>query len=259
MQIPDPMPGTVALPKTVEEYRGRTDTEAVKAVAQEMEAMFAYELLKAMRAATDTSAKGGLGANTYNSLFDMELSRLIAKRGLGVQDMLLKGMGKKASAAAKNGEATASSGSTTAPDHAGDNSDQSMNSLSESLPINGGTVSSGFGIRRDPFTGALKFHHGLDVAAPEGSEIKPIKPGKVIFNGVQKGYGNMVIIDHEDGFVTKYAHNQINMVQEGDSVDTNTVIARVGSSGRSTGPHTHFEVSYNGKDIDPAIILAKNT
>jgi len=257
MQIPDASSGPV-LPKAVEEYRGRTDPEALKAVAQEMEAMFAYELLKAMREASNTSAKGGLGANTYNSLFDMELSRLIAKRGLGVQDMLLRGLEKKTSADAKKVEN--STKSTNSIEKAGSSTahDDLDSAAINVLPVSGGKISSGYGMRRDPFTGTVKFHHGMDVAAPEGSEINPIKPGKVIFSGSKDGYGNMVIIDHGDGFVTKYAHNQTNLVEEGDTVSTNTVLARVGSTGRSTGPHTHFEVSYNGKDLDPAAILAKN-
>jgi Rod binding domain-containing protein len=106
MQIPKPIPGAELPARSIEEYRGRTDPGAVKAVAQEMEAMFAYELLKAMRATSDTSSKGGLGPNTYTSLFDMELSKLIAKRGIGLKDMLLKGIEKRA-AAHNTGENTA--------------------------------------------------------------------------------------------------------------------------------------------------------
>lgn len=103
MQIPKPIPGADMPARSIEEYRGRTDPGAIKAVAQEMEAMFAYELLKAMRATSDTStSNGGLGPNTYTSLFDMELSKLIAKRGIGLKEMMLKGIERRTVTTAKN-------------------------------------------------------------------------------------------------------------------------------------------------------------
>jgi murein DD-endopeptidase MepM/ murein hydrolase activator NlpD len=259
MQIPNSIPGAQLPARSIEEYRGRTDPGAIKAVAQEMEAMFAYELLKAMRATSDASSKSGLGPNTYTSLFDMELSKLIAKRGIGLKDMLLKGIEKKAATTEKNaGEKTVAT--ERGGDAVGAASMMKQDAtIQQPLPANKGRISSGFGIRHDPFTGAYKFHHGLDVAAPEGSEIRPLKQGNVIFSGEQKGYGNVVIIDHGDGFVTKYAHNQINLAQEGDVVTSSTVIARVGNTGKTTGPHTHFEVIYNGKDIDPAAVFGRNS
>jgi len=258
MQIPNSVQGATLPARSVEEYRGRTDPQAIKAVAQEMEAMFAYELLKAMRAASDTSSKSGLGSDTYTSLFDMELSRLIAKRGIGLKEMMLKGIENKVAASEKkNAEKQVAGSNQNAAGGTGVVEQNVSTILQQDLPASNGRVSSGFGIRQDPLSGAYKFHHGLDVAAPEGSDIRPIKQGNVIFSGEQKGYGNVVVVDHGDGFVTKYAHNQVNLVQEGDVVTSDTVIARVGMTGRSTGPHTHFEVLYKGKDIDPAAVLAK--
>jgi murein DD-endopeptidase MepM/ murein hydrolase activator NlpD len=79
----------------------------------------------------------------------------------------------------------------------------------------------------------------------------------VVFSGDLAGYGNVVIIDHGNGFVSKYAHNSVNLVKEGDEVNTGAVIARVGSIGRSTGPHLHFELKYNGEGINPARFIAR--
>ncbi len=253
MQIPDyPMETSTASTASIEQYRGRTDSEAIKAVAQEMEAMFANELLKAMRAASNSSSEKGLGASTYTSMFDMELSKLIAKRGLGLQDMLMKDIARKAGGSSEDSDETAISGSG---ENTKDFSETDTNTLQGALPVQGGKISSGFGQRSDPFTGAYRFHHGLDVAAPEGSDIHPLKQGKVVFSGTQTGYGNVVIVDHGDGFVTKYAHNKTNLVQEGETVTSNTVIAKVGNTGKSTGSHTHFEVIYNGADVNPVLVL----
>jgi murein DD-endopeptidase MepM/ murein hydrolase activator NlpD len=124
-----------------------------------------------------------------------------------------------------------------------------------SMPVDG-RVSSNFGMRNHPVHGGKKFHHGMDIAAPAGTEIYPYRGGRVVFSGDNRGYGNMIIIDHGDGYVSRYAHNRVNLVRQGDQVDENTVIAEVGSTGISTGPHLHFEVRQNGRPMDPAKVLA---
>ena len=120
----------------------------------------------------------------------------------------------------------------------------------------GGRVSSSFGYRRDPFEGTQRFHHGIDIAAEAGAKVYPVKDGVVTFSGFRKGYGNIVEIDHGEGLVTRYAHNRANQVAVGDKVSSNTVIAEVGSTGRSTGPHLHFEVQHDGKKIHPQMIFS---
>jgi murein DD-endopeptidase MepM/ murein hydrolase activator NlpD len=255
---PEAIAGANTPLRSIEEYRGRNDPEAIKAVAQEMEAMFAYELLKAMRATSNAPSQSGLGANTYTSLFDMELSKLIAKRGIGLKNMLLKGIEKQMAVSPETSMEKSRSQEMRKPDEDKSIATDGAAALQKSpLPAGGGSVSSGYGMRPDPFTKKYRFHHGMDIAAPEGSDVKPVKEGNVIFSGEQKGYGNVVVIDHSDGFITKYAHNQLNLVKEGDRVTSNTVIARVGHTGRSTGSHVHFEVTYNGKYIDPAFVLEK--
>lgn len=112
-------------------------------------------------------------------------------------------------------------------------------------------VSSPYGYRVHPITSSLKFHRGVDIPAPENTDILSSDDGVVIFSGVQNGYGNVVKIKHFDGKVTIYAHNFINIVEEEDVVRKGELIAKVGSTGDSTGNHVHFEMIVNDKNIDP--------
>jgi len=108
-----------------------------------------------------------------------------------------------------------------------------------------GTVNSNFGPR------GATFHDGIDIAAPEGMPILAVEKGEVIYSDQLRGYGNLVIIRHSDGFVSVYAHNQINLVREGQVVAKGEVIARVGSTGRVSGPHLHLEIRKNNVAQDP--------
>ncbi len=111
-------------------------------------------------------------------------------------------------------------------------------------PING-SINSGFGAR------GAGFHDGIDIGAPEGTPIRAAEKGEVIYSDQIRGYGNIVIVRHTAGIVSVYAHNQVNLVHEGQSVDRGEVIARVGSTGRVTGPHLHFEIRKNNAAQDP--------
>ncbi len=117
------------------------------------------------------------------------------------------------------------------------------------LPVNG-VITSNYGPRLDPFTKTIRFHYGVDIAAPIGTPIKSTISGKVIFSGKLKGYGNVVIIKNGD-VITKYAHNSVNFVKKGDIIHKGDIIAKVGSTGRSTGPHVHYEVLVNNRHVDP--------
>lgn len=121
-------------------------------------------------------------------------------------------------------------------------------SFARILPV-AGIITSTTGLRNDPFNGRLKHHNGLDIAAPSGTPVKPVAPGTVIFSGWKGGYGNTVILDHHNGMVTVYAHHSTNSVSEGEAVDLNSVIALTGSTGRSTGPHLHFEAWQDGANV----------
>jgi murein DD-endopeptidase MepM/ murein hydrolase activator NlpD len=124
-------------------------------------------------------------------------------------------------------------------------------------PVLQGYMSSPFGRRSDPLTGRLSMHKGVDFAAKPGSDVVAVAAGVVTSSGRKNGYGNVVEISHADGYVTLYAHNQKNLVQVGDLVQRGQTIAKVGSTGRSTGYHVHFEVLHNGMVINPASFIAR--
>ena len=119
------------------------------------------------------------------------------------------------------------------------------------LPVEKGWLSSYFGYRADPFTGKRAFHHGVDIAGKEGTNVLATASGLVVWSGKRSGYGQLVEIDHGDGYITRYGHNKEILVNKGDTVKQNTIIAKMGSTGRSTGPHVHFEVLRHGKKVNP--------
>ena len=118
-------------------------------------------------------------------------------------------------------------------------------------PVANSYIGSGFGERVDPINGLEEHHLGLDFDAEAGSDIKAVAGGVVIWAGERPGYGIVVEIDHGNGYMTRYAHNQLNLVRVGQRVKFGEVIAKVGSSGRATGPHCHFEVWLNGRPMNP--------
>ncbi len=124
-------------------------------------------------------------------------------------------------------------------------------------PVVKGWISSRFGVRHDPFNGRRSSHYGLDFAAPQGSDVISVAAGIVVYSGKRSGYGNVVEINHGNGYVTRYAHNQRNLVRAGDRIERGQVIAHVGRSGRATGAHVHFEVIMDGKRVDPARYVAQ--
>ncbi len=123
--------------------------------------------------------------------------------------------------------------------------------LPEGRPVKKGWLSSGFGKRIDPLTGKRDFHPGVDFAGRKGSEVVAVAAGVVSYAGRRSGYGNIVEIVHGDGLVTRYAHNQKNLVEVGQRVEKGQIIALMGNTGRSTGPHVHFEVLKDGKLLNP--------
>jgi len=119
-------------------------------------------------------------------------------------------------------------------------------------PVEKGWMSSAYGMRYDPFHGRKRLHKGVDFAGQDGSPVIAVAAGIIISSEVRKGYGNTIDVDHGDGLVARYAHNRKNLVKVGDLVKKGQVIALMGSSGRSTGPHVHFELQKNGRHIDPS-------
>ncbi len=124
-------------------------------------------------------------------------------------------------------------------------------------PVVGGWVSSHYGQRTDPFTGDPAMHRGLDFAGPVNSVILAVAPGVVTWSGPLRGYGNLIEIDHGNGWITRYGHNASNFVSLGDYVKPGQTIALMGATGRATGTHLHFEVLYQGRHMNPARFVPK--
>jgi murein DD-endopeptidase MepM/ murein hydrolase activator NlpD len=114
-----------------------------------------------------------------------------------------------------------------------------------------GDITSGFGWRRDPFTGTSRFHAGVDIRASYGRDVAAVAAGRVVSAGVEGGYGQSVVVEHATGLRTRYAHLSEIDVQSGQAIDSGSVVGKVGQSGRATGPHLHFEVLKNGKAVNP--------
>ena len=127
----------------------------------------------------------------------------------------------------------------------------------EGRPVQAGFISSYFGERQDPFSGEEAFHKGIDFAGSAGSQVVAVAAGVVTWAGERSGYGSLVEISHGNGYVTRYGHNQRTLVAVGQTVTRGQPIALMGSSGRSTGPHVHFEVVRNGRQVDPASFIGK--
>lgn len=123
-------------------------------------------------------------------------------------------------------------------------------------PVPGARINSPFGNRRDPFTGDLAFHSGIDFPVPVGTAVRAAGGGLVIYAGPRTAYGITVEIDHGSGVVTRYAHNSAVTVKVGDVVRAGDVVAKSGATGRSTGPHVHFEVLKDGYFMNPTTYLA---
>jgi murein DD-endopeptidase MepM/ murein hydrolase activator NlpD len=127
----------------------------------------------------------------------------------------------------------------------------------EGRPVTGGFISSYFGEREDPFSGREAYHKGVDFAGNQGSNVMAVAAGVVTWAGPRTGYGNLVEINHGDGYVTRYAHNARTLVSVGQTVTRGEPVALMGSTGRSTGPHVHFEVLRNGRQVDPLSYIGR--
>ncbi len=118
-------------------------------------------------------------------------------------------------------------------------------------PISKGWLSSYYGVRKDPFTGRATMHKGIDFAGKENSNVIATGAGVISWSGKRFGYGQLVEINHGNGIKTRYGHNKEIIVSVGDVVEKGQAIAKMGSTGRSTGPHVHYEILRNDKQIDP--------
>jgi len=128
----------------------------------------------------------------------------------------------------------------------------------EGRPVTAGFISSYFGKRQDPFSGHEAYHKGVDFAGTAGANVVAVAAGVVTWAGARSGYGNLVEINHGDGYVTRYAHNERALVTVGQTVKRGEPVALLGSTGHSTGPHVHFEVLRNGRQVDPVSYVGRH-
>ena len=263
-----------------QEGRDAFQKAELRKAAEGFEAMLMNQLLKEMMPKEGGFFGDGLGSDTYQQLFIDELSTLSAKTGqLGLADQIERDVAARAGLTEESENRkepipgsimgrplprpVSSYNSLSSQIKIGDARAISGNALKSymkkafqaEMPLEG-ILSSDYGIRKDPFTKENRHHKGIDIAAPQGSDIKAAAEGKVSFSGWKPGYGNMVIIEHSGGYETRYAHNSDNKVRKGDIVRSGQVVAEVGQTGRATGAHLHFEVRKDGQDIDPNSIIA---
>jgi murein DD-endopeptidase MepM/ murein hydrolase activator NlpD len=236
----------------------RDGHKELKRAVADFESLFINQMFKSMRETIGKSElfHGGKAEDIYTSMLDTELSKNMAQAGgIGLADMLLRQLSDQEPEVIQV-EPVIPEALVIEPVQVKTAPVQAAALVQEpekfSFPLKElKRISSGFGARTDPFTGHTRFHHGMDIAASQGTPVYPASSGKVIFSGKKGGYGNMIEILHDDGLVTRYGHNAENTVKEGDIVSPSQPIAYVGSTGRSTGPHLHFEVLRNGKALDP--------
>lgn len=240
--------------------RPDVDRQEIKHLAQQFEAMLMTQMLREMRRSMldDSDEKeNGFGAETMTDTADVELGAALSRTGgIGLTTSLLKaferqidGMRSHATPAATPSalEASVVDAVKATPSTEAHRSGSVL--LSDVTTV--APVSSKFGWRQDPLTGEARFHHGVDIAVAYGQDVKAAATGVVSFAGVQNGYGHTVVIDHEDGRQTRYAHLSQELVRAGDIVSEGQVLGKSGNSGRSTGPHLHFEMLVNGRPVDP--------
>jgi len=222
--------------------------ETLKKACRDFESVFTYQLLKSMRNTIDKCDlfHGGQGEEIYQSLLDQELSKKMAGGGSNSLSEFLYRQLKGKGAMELRGPDTVIT--RESPESAS----------SFQWPVHT-RISSEFGMRKDPFTGESRFHQGIDLAAIEGTPVEACREGRVILSEYQKGYGNVVVLDHGQGVTTLYAHNRENFVKVGEWIKKGAPVAEVGSTGRSTGPHLHFEVRRHGKYLDPLGFLAEGS
>jgi murein DD-endopeptidase MepM/ murein hydrolase activator NlpD len=271
---------------------GPVDRDKLVKMAQEFEGMLLLQMVRQMRQSMleEEEEDTGLGNATMTDTFDVEFANYLAKQGgIGLSRAIELQMekadkSKEAVAALKAGDVqpaatkpleaapkaielhttpsllpvtppAAAPGGVRASESKAAHEHGADEQAELTLPLDSATTSA-FGWRSDPFRGRRKFHNGVDLRAAYGTEVPTAAPGKVTFAGERGAYGLLVVVEHANGVETRYAHLSSADVQPGDSVAAGQTIGRVGSSGRSTAPHLHFEVLLDGKRVNPEQIAS---
>lgn len=212
-----------------------SDKNDLTFAAKEIETIFLNEFLRIMM--EQTSFGKDRTVSTFMPVITAEVSKALSEKGIGISEFIRGHINLRMEGAVESGKGV-------------EDNDNNYNKKPLNSPVTG-RVTSGYGMRIDPIEGKWRKHNGIDISVPEGTPIMPAAPGRVIFSGMSGGYGNCVVVEHENGITSLYAHNSINYVKSGDYVDNGKVIALSGSTGRSTGPHLHFEIRREGEPVNP--------
>lgn len=230
---------------------GEGSPEARKAqlasISAEFESMLMGQMLSAMRQSAkwggdDEGEKDGFGGQAFFELIDTELVQKLSRNGgLGLGHELQKNLDRSFGQGGVNPTPSPLAAPVAFVPGPASVDPQAVAKQ----------VTSGFGWRSDPLEGHARFHKGIDLAAAYGDDVRSAAPGRVVFSGEQKGFGNTVVVEHCGGVRSRYAHLASADVQEGAVIAAGQSIGRAGSTGRSTGPHVHFEVTVDGQTVDP--------
>jgi murein DD-endopeptidase MepM/ murein hydrolase activator NlpD len=216
-------------------------------LAEASRALEAMLLKQIVRASGVFKGGEGAGSAVREGLFADALSEAVAQAGgIGLADQVARSLGAPGEPTPAPAPVPWPAVSPVPGPAAG-----SEGSLSELLLASTRRVTSSYGVRRDPFSGELREHDGVDLGAPEGTPIRVPAGGVVRSAGPRGGYGNAIEIDHGHGLTTLYGHASELLVFPGETVQAGQAIATVGSTGRSTGPHLHFEVRVDGRPLEP--------
>lgn len=222
-----------------------SDTSKVKPeeAARQFESYLAQLMIREMKKTVPEGMFNSPAMEVFSDLFDAEIAtRLSEGQGLGLAAQItaritgqpLHGQAQPRGLRPEHGVSPLSAGDVSGA----------------RLPVVG-RFTSRFGQRADPFDGSRRNHQGVDIAAARGAPVSPVMSGVVTMAGPRNGYGNVVVVDHGNGLTTLYAHCDSLDVAAGQAVSPGDIIARVGDTGRATGPHLHFEVRSEGRAVDP--------
>lgn len=231
----------------------RPDLTAVRALAQQFESLLLAQMLREMRESLDEESKGDdLGGSMLTDAFTSELGLSLSRSGgVGLSEFLIQSLARRATSGAA-ASPIAGLEALSAPAPAPTDLAVSAGTISRAP---GPLVNSDFGWRSDPILGQTRFHSGQDLRTAYGEEVRAAAGGVVSFAGERGGYGLMVVVDHGGGIETRYAHLSSSDVRAGMTVAAGQAIARSGNSGRTTGPHLHFEVRQHGQPVDPESVI----
>lgn len=232
------------------------DQEPTLLLAREFESMLILQMLRQMQQSVtaDGGDETGFGSNPLgDTLFQEVAQQLSRSGGFGLADGLAEAMDRGRGGLTANPLDAQPSPMPPSIERRTLPIDREPFPLPDAavpLPMDS-RVSSNFGWREDPFSGDRRFHGGVDIPAPQGRDVPAARAGRVVFAGAQGGYGRTVVVEHDNGVRTRYAHLASTQVAEGDRVRAGQVVGQVGQTGRATGPHLHFEVIQAGQRVDP--------